>query len=269
MVWILWAAACAPSAPAGDDTGTAVQETVDTGDPPTEVATPRDTAPPVDGLTGRLLGPDGLPAPFEEVLCCSARTCLQVHTGEDGAFRFDLPPEGTAVAVKTHPGLDRSPRWAAALAPYVTGAEGHDLGDVHVGGLPAGAALPLDPVPLDVGDGLVLTAGRAVLTAPPGGDLFDIAAVALPSDRWPAYAELTAPVVAVYALHPFGATASTPIAVSLPSDLAAGTAVQVYTVDDIDGRLSEPAAATADGARITTEAGQGIGQLTHLVVTAP
>jgi hypothetical protein len=73
----------------------------------------------------------------------------------------------------------------------------------------------------------------------------------------------------VYALHPFAATSRNAVGIQLESDLAAGTTVLFRTIDEIDGRFSEPVPGVATGTSLMTEEGTGINVLTHLVVSSP
>src|SRR5690606_7973377 len=113
-----------------------------------------------------------------------------------------------------------------------------------------------------------LTLNRADLTPRLGDTLVDVAARAIPEDRFPTLMELDdETIVAVFALHPFAATSSSPIGVRAPSSLAAGTVVKFRSVSEIDGKLSAPALGVADGDSVATNAGEGIEELTWLVIS--
>lgn len=272
----LWAAlvlgACAGDAPSGDapaptsETG-AVTDTDTTGDTDTgtEVSAP--------GVSGVLLAPDGQPLAHEEVLCCQTSYCAKGDTDAQGAFHFEVTP-GTKVAVKTHHDLYQSPRWGSALVPAEVPAGGAiDIGELYTPDLPVG--MPLgdeseDPQTLSVGDDLELTLNRGDLQADLGVVLYDVAARRLPDAHVPAYAELDgATVVAVYALHPFATESSSPVGVRAPAKLADGTPVSFRSISHLDGTFSEPASGQAQGGQVTTDPGQGIELLTHLVITTP
>ncbi len=223
------------------------------------------------GLRGLLLAPDGTPAPDVEVLACQRTTCLFGASGDDGRFDFTVEPVAE-IALKTHPDQARNPRWAAALEP-VTIVDNTlvDVGTVYIPDLPEGAVIgpdTEDPQTLDAGDGLELTLNRADLTAPIGEFLYDVSARLLPPEHIPTYAELDGEqVVAVYALHPFAATSTSPIGVRAPADLPDGSAVAFRTISELDGRFSEAVPGRADDGYVSTDPGTGIERLTYLVIT--
>lgn len=197
-------------------------------------------------------------------------TCLVADSDAAGRFRFEVPA-GSAVAMKTHE--SKSPRWAAALEPIAVAGERVDLGELYVPDLPAGSLFgpeSANPQTLDAGDGLTLTLSFGDLKPDVGVFLFDLAARKLPDEYVPVYPTIPdETVVAVYALHPFNTTSSSPIAVRAPAALAGGTAVNFRTVSVFDGALSAPVTGKSDGAFVTTDAGKGITALTYLVISAP
>lgn len=223
------------------------------------------------GLAGLLADEAGQPMAEVMVLACMATSCLFGESGADGRFAFAIEPPA-AVALKTLEELDAEPRRGAALQPVrVDGDERVEVGTLHVPSLPAGVPFgPVadDPQTLAAGDGLVLTLRRAELTPRIGDTLVDLAARALSPDTRPALAELAGEeLVAIYALHPFAATSSSPIGVRAPSTLPPGTAVQFRTISEIDGSLSEPVPGVADGSTVSTSDGAGIHELTYLVIS--
>jgi hypothetical protein len=224
-----------------------------------------------EGVRGTLVGPDGAVLPFTSILCCQPSTCAKAETDRVGAFTFDID-EGTAVAVKTHHELLVTPRLAAALVPAVAGARGIDVGEVYVPDLPPGTPLErAEPGPqtLQAGDGLSLTVVFADLTPDLGVTLYDFAARRLPAPRVPRYEELgEREVLGVWAAHPFATRSDTPMGIAVPVALADGTAVEVFSVSHLDGRLSDPVAAEVSGGMATTLPGEGLEWLTHVVVAA-
>lgn len=223
------------------------------------------------GLRGLLIGPDEQPLSNVQVLACQATTCLYGSSGDDGRFDFIVEPP-TNVALKTHADLTQNPRLAAALEPISIVDDSYvDMGTVYVPNLPAGAVLgpdTEDPQTLEVGDGLELTVNRADLRAPIGEFLYDIAARLLPEPHIPPYPALDGEqVVAVYAMHPFGGTSSSPMAARAPADLPDGTAVTFRTISEIDGLFSDPVPGQASGGFVATEPGTGITRITYLVIT--
>lgn len=280
--------------PFGDDN----VGTTDDDTPPTETDTDAppdtDTSPPGEdcseasaGVCGVLIDPAGQPLGNFDMLCCQITTCFKGETEDDGSFYFEVDPGPyVTVAVKTHEELFETPlRWGAALVPgAIATATPVQLGNVYIPDLPVGVHVlgaDQDPQVIAAGDGLELTLNRGDLTPDLGVFLYDIAARRIPDDHVPAtYLEVDEPVEAVYVIHPFATKSASPIAVKVPSTLPAGTLVHLRTVSHLDGRFSTvvggsilpdttPVIGHADGAYITTDPGQGITLLTHLVITKP
>jgi hypothetical protein len=230
-------------------------------------------APGVPTVKGVLVDEAGQPVAGATVLCCSAKDCFFDDTSDQGGFFFAFATELPAdYVLKSLEDPDATPRRAATMFPLrFTDTVPIDAGALLVPSLPAGALLGpegADPQTLDVGDGLQLVVARADLVPPLGGSLYDIAARAIPPEQVPPLPELGAEVVvSVYALYPFATRSESPIGVSAPSDLPAGTPVKFRTLGELDGKLSAPAAGTADGVRVETAALSGIDDLTWLVIS--
>lgn len=222
------------------------------------------------GLAGFLRDADGELLPEQQVLACMDTTCLFGETDTDGFFFFEIEPVED-VALKTTGDPDTEPRRAAALCPIdIVDDELVYAQTLYVPLLPDGVLFGPeedDPQTLEVGDGMVLTLNRADLTPRLGDTLVDAAARAVPPEqRCPQLVIPGEDVLAVYALHPFAATSSSPIAVRAPSNLPAGTEVRMRTISEIDGELSAPVTAVADGTSVATPEG-GITELSWLVVS--
>lgn len=248
-------------------------------DPPTtpdgataiDAATDGRVLPTGPGLAGALVDEDGQPLPDSMVLACMATTCLFGDSDGDGHFFFAIEPIAE-VALKTLENLSVSPRLAAALQPVrIVGPELVDVGLLHVPQLPAGVPFgpaSSDPQTLAAGDGLELTLRRADMKPRLGDALVDLAARAIPMERFPPLPELAGEeVVAMYAIHPFAATSSSAIGIEAPSTLPAGTVVKFRAISEIDGKLSAAALGKADGTVVTTDPGEGIHELTWLVIS--
>lgn len=242
------------------ETGAPITETGITGEP---------------GVAGVVVGPDGEPISGLQILCCNVATCYVDDSAGDGSFWFPLTYEGDPIeiAMKTHEDLYLTPRHGAALEPVVFTGQHIDVGTLWVPDLPSGVRVgdpEDDPQTLRVGDGLELTVNRADLVPDLGVFLYDIAARRLPAEHVPPYPELGDETVwAVFAIHPFATTSASPIAIEVPCDLPAGTVVHVRAPDHLDGTMSAPATARCDGAVLTTDPGQGVTKLTHLVFSVP
>jgi hypothetical protein len=265
-------AACAP-----DDTAPPV-EPPDTIAEDTAAGPDSDVVPPaeeveIDGLVGVAVDPDDAPVAGASVLCCTLTSCLVFDAGPDGRFRFPAEP-GTRVAVKTHADLDAEPRHAVALLPVALG----DVADVDVGALYApalSAGLPIGDASAQaqsfaVAEGLELTLRTDALRPAFGERLRDLAAGRVPDRHLRVYPGLEGEdVLATFALHPFDAHSDAPIGVRVALPIPAGASVRLRTIGALDGALSEPVDATSDGAWVATRAGEGITELTWLVVSAP
>ncbi|MFV8749169.1 hypothetical protein ACNOYE_01315 [Nannocystaceae bacterium ST9] len=232
----------------------------------------RDEGEPVEpGLRGQLIDANEQPLAGVQVLACQATTCLYARSDGEGRFEFAIDPPAD-VALKTHAALAETPRRAAALVPVDLVDDALvELGRVYVPELPAGVVLgpaSEDPQSLAIGDGLQLTLRSADLTPSAGEFLYDVAAVRVPSEHVPAYPELEgAELIAVHALHPFAATSSSPIGVRLACDLPEGSAVELRTINELDGNFAELVPGVVEGGFVTSEPGTGITRLTYLVVS--
>lgn len=231
--------------------------------------------PPAPGtIVGRLVDEAGAPLGGEVVLACMATICLTTDSAPDGAFRFegDVFEPPVDIAMKAPPSLSGSPRRAAALYPFrmEVGETALDVGTLRVPSLPAGAPIDLtaDVQQIAAGDGLELVVQPAALTPPLGYPLDALAARRVPVEWMPPITALAGEVlVAVYALHPFGATSTAPVGVRVPSDLPAGTRVWFRSLSDLDGSCSPAVPGRADGRAVATEPGAGVTALTWLVVS--
>lgn len=224
------------------------------------------------GVAGRLVDEGGQPIGNRQVLACTAKYCQFGSTMQDGRFLFSMFEPPIDVAVKTLENDKSTPRQGAALTPvHLADRSLFSAGTLYVLNLPAGADLGppnTDPQTIMAGDSLELTLRRADLRVPPGYQDGNVAARAIPAAHVPSLPALgEEKVLAAFALSPFGTSSKSPIGVRLPSDLARGTAVNFRTISEIDGRLSAPVAGQADGTRMATGAGLGIGELTWLVVS--
>lgn len=223
------------------------------------------------GIVGRLVDGSGQGIAGVEVLACQATSCAYADSDAEGRFEFELEPPAQ-VALKTHPNLAATPRLAAALEPVDLVDDALvDLGSVYVPELPAGVVIGPDaddPQTLAAGDGLELTLNRADLIAPIGEFVHDLAARRIPAEHVPHYSDLgTDHILAVYALHPFATTSTTPMSVRVPIDRPDGTTVRFHVVSELDGNCSPAVTGQVEGGYATTDPGTGITRLTHLIVT--
>ena len=224
-------------------------------------------------VTGALRAETGEVLPYTQVQACSRTLCLYGETDRRGAFRFELPAKRSDFVIKTLEEPAARPRRAMALAPILRGvahAPVH-MGAVYVPDLPEVRPLPAarsGPQTVGAGNGLELTLIGEHLSPPAGRAIAGVGARRIAPSRIPSYnLPRGETIVAVYALHPAGATSRSPIAVKIPSSLAPGTPVRFRTVGDADGILSAPVPGRATGTHVATDPGHGITALTHVVIT--
>lgn len=224
------------------------------------------------GLTGLLADEAGRPLAYVNVMACRSDVCFYADTDADGRFEFLLDTPGDLL-IKTRENLRTNPRLGAVMVPVgIAGTEFLDLRAIHVPSLPEGTRVEPDRagrVSVQAGDGLTLVLDPSGLELQPGDALVDIAARRLPESIVPEYSALSGErVLAVYALHPFAASSRVVVGIQLESELAAGTPVLFRTIDELDGRFSEPIPGVATGTSLVTAEAAGITSLTHLVVTS-
>jgi hypothetical protein len=265
--------ACAPTTSSTDSTAAPS----DSGALPTDTV-PTDTSdttgplPEGPGFVGRLVDEDGAPRAGEQVLACTMVFCLTVDSDLDGGFFVPLTDVPESLSVKTHEYWDEG--IAPGLLPlFVPDDVTIDVGEIVCPRVEPGepwGPVADDPQTFDAGDGLELTMRRADVALPFGTSFDAVGAGELPLDRVPSYDGLEAEqVLAVYALHPFGATSASPVGVSAPVDLPAGTPVYFRSIGILGEGLSAPAVGASDGSRATTGEGQGLTELTYVVVSTP
>jgi len=222
-------------------------------------------------LEGVLIDTAEMPLGGVDVLACMTTVCFTQESLADGRFAFAI--EGPAeIALKTQANLAVAPRRAAALEPVrLAMGSAVDAGTLYVPDLPDGAVMAPateDPQTLSAGDGVELTLSRGDLEPLLGEVLHDVAARRLPQEHVPVYADLEGEeIVAVFALHPFGAVSASPISVRATADVPDATPVLFRTISEIDGAFSEPVAGAAEGGSVATAAGTGITHLTYLVIS--
>ena len=253
----------------GGDTG----GSPDAGSPTPDASAPDGggVAPDGPGLAGILKGDEDEILGNQQVLACMSTVCLYGTSGADGSFFFPIEPPAS-VALKTLEDVSSQPRRGAALCPVSIGSDALvEVGPLHAPLLPEGVLIGQpteDPQTLAPGDGLELTLRRADLTPRVGDTLVDAAARLVPAAQVCSLLVIAdEEIVAVYALHPFAAVSSSPMAVRVPSDLPPDTAVRFRTISEIDGHFSDPVPGRTDGTSAVTDPDVGITELTWLVVS--
>jgi len=202
---------------------------------------------------------------------CTSTVCMISMSDANGRFSIAGLNAGVRVAVKTAQDDSVTPLRAEAIAPLrLLDNSPVDIGTLYVPTLPKPIALSAsDQQTVALPDGLSLTLRRSDLKIPAtAADEDKISGRLIPARQLPRLADLgSEKIVAVYALYPFGAKSSSPIAVRIKSTLPSGTKVNLRTISEIDGTLSEPRGATSDGRFITSDAGTGIVNLTWLIAS--
>jgi hypothetical protein len=239
----------------------------------------RDLWMPSAEVHGAVKDEAGNPLAGVYVLACSATYCPYVKSAADGSFSFaHLLLEYRIIKVAED--TTQSPRWGESVAPVHLTTDGAmvDAGTLYIPSMPAGANLAGPPDALQTltisDDGLVIALRSQDLQFPLGSQTSNIAARRVPSAHFPSTIDSAAlggeQLIAAWALLPFGTKSAQPIPVTLPLALPAGSAVHLRTVDDLDGRLSAPVSAHAGpdgGATVATDAGQGITELSWILVS--
>jgi len=222
------------------------------------------------GVYGTLLDENGAPLEGVAIAACTSKSCLYGRSAANGGFEIAVIDSGPT-AVKSAEDDQHTPRRGVAIAPLIVQGSAVNAGTLYAPTLPAGANLgptSSDPQTLLVGDGLTLTLARADLMPPLGAPMDNLAARSIPLAHAPPLPALQGEtIVAIWALYPFGTRSGSPIAVRAPSSLPAGTMVNVRSLSDLDGTPSPPATAHSDGTFVATDPGQGVTELSWLIVS--
>jgi hypothetical protein len=234
-------------------------------------------AGPAYSFKGQVAHLDGTPWSNAIVGLCSSIACLNpIRSTGAGTFEEDeLSPDdyvidvlgdesdgGSASAVYFHLRLQSN---LALSSPIVLPETGP--GVILDGGVQT----------VQVDSSLSMTVDPSAFTWPdvPGGS---IAGIRLPSGEWPtSYASDlldggNETIVAVWALNPFQAVSSTPIAVVIKNQfgLSPGSHAQLFGIDVTSGMPQDAVELqiSDDGGVLTTLPGQGITELTWLLLVA-
>ena len=278
------AAADAPIAGDAKDTADSPQDlpAADVQDARAEIAVPDVTVADVDECLSSLEGPvvygvvvdkGGLIIAKSPVLACTPTICLAALTDHLGRFAIGTTELPADFALKLPEDASELPHIAEWMHPVHF--EGNGI--VAVGALHRLELLP--PLAMDgpkdvtqtfeLGAGLALIARRTDLQIPLAAAHDDqLAVCAAPLDFAPPFLGLgSEKVIAVYSLSPFGTLSDTPIGVKWATKLPAGTQIKLRTIGQLSGILSPPMLATSDGTAATTAAGNGIVELSWLIVS--
>jgi hypothetical protein len=203
---------------------------------------------------------------------CTTTVCLVTRTDAAGRFSISGLTPPVRVAVKTPQDDTVSPWRAEAIAPLNLVTSGMvDIGTLYVPTLPKPVTLQTDKdlQTIALPDGLSLTLHRSDLKIPALAAHADkLSARLIPLKQAPRFDELgSEKIIALYALYPFASKSTSSIAVRAKTSLPAGTKVQMRTINELDGTLSEPHTGTSDGRFIKSDEGAGISSLTWLIIS--
>lgn len=246
--------------------------------PPDIAKTPNDMAKmpvPTGGVSGVLRDEAGTPVKGISILACSATECQYGTTKDDGSFTVPNL-KLTDLAIKTEDDYEATPKKGAALYPIKLAQANMtiDLKDMFVPAIMKTAPFsPSSTMPtmIALDDGITLTVVGKDLVRNVIADKIDyLGARLVPAER--RAPTMTVPgetIVASYDLIPFATASKSKIPVTVALKLAPGTPVYFRTVGELDGKLSDPATGkeAQDGLSASTDVGQGITNLTWLLVS--
>jgi hypothetical protein len=202
---------------------------------------------------------------------CTTTVCLVARTDAGGRFSIIGLKPPVRVAVKTQQDDRGAQLHAEAIVPlHLVDNSPVDVGTLYMPALPRPITLAAaDAQTITLPDGLALTLRRYDLKVPvTAADEDKISARRIPAKQLPRFFDLGSErILAVYALYPFGAKSSSRIAVRMKTTLPSGTKVNLRTIHEIDGTLSQPQTATSNGKFLTSDPGTGIVNLTWLIMS--
>ena len=270
----MWAAGCGDGAIGALDGAV----TEDLTAAPADLGRHRDLySPPVPQVSvrGVLLDDDGTPRESTVMSVCSQAGCSYGKSAVDGSFVV----QRVALGVFTVHSIDdwtTIPHRGTVARTLLGSHDGEVLeaGEMRTPLMPLGVPLPADPaVPGTIlpGDGLALTLRAADLDLPLTAVDQSIAARRIPDQRIPPFDFPGEEVLAVYCVLPWWTTSKSPIGVSATVAAPAGSAVHFRSISGVTGLPSAPAVgvASGDGLSVATSDGQGLGELTWIVISRP
>lgn len=267
LIALLTACAGAPELDPTDSLATGETDPVDSD--PVDSEPTVDSEQPLTGLWGRVVDASGAPLAGYRVLACTTLTCVVQDSDPQGRFSFAIEgPREVALKTLASPlnGV------GVGLVPCAVSADGtYAAAPLYVPSLPA--LTPFDDEDstlrtFAVGDDLELTLTPSELQPVPGERLTTLAARRLPPEWTPPYVGVDpADLIAVYTLHPFGASSAAPVQVSAPVDLPDDTPVWFRAVSYLDGTLYAPVPGRVRAGRAVTDEGVGIDKLSQVLIT--
>ena len=225
-----------------------------------------DEPTPAHTATGRVVDSAGAPWPSARMQIC-ASICYAFTAGSDGTFSASIGQSNTYAVDATGAATDGRSASRTVYSRLID--QDVALGDIVVQETGAGQALS---APKDVAvdaDLTLLAVDPSALTLPAGVTSAYAAGVRVASPAFPTYDVSGKTVLAMWALNPFSAKSSKPVAVTIKNGfgLAANAKLAMRAVDDTTGLLLAeiPMTVSSDASTITTDSG-GLDRLTWIVL---
>jgi hypothetical protein len=225
-----------------------------------------DEPAPTHTASGRVVDSTGAPWPSARMQIC-ASICYQSTAGTDGTFSMNIGKVDTYAVDATGAATDGRSASRTVYSHLID--QDVVLGDIVVEETGAGQALsaPKD-VAIDA-DLTLLAVDPSALALPAGVTSAYAAGVRVAKAAFPTYDTAGKTVVAMWALNPFSAKSSKPVAVTIKNSfgLAANAKLAMRAVDDTTGLLLAeiPMTVSSDAMTITTDSG-GLDRLTWIVL---
>lgn len=225
-----------------------------------------DEPPPTHTATGRVVDSTGAGWPGARMQIC-ASICYAFTAGNDGTFAASIGPVATYAVDATNAASDGRSASRTVYSRLID--QDVALGDIVVEETGAGQALTsTKDVAVDA-DLTLLAVDPSAITLPAGVTSAYAAGVRVAKPAFPAYDASGKTILAMWALNPFSAKSTKPIAVTIKNGfgLAANAKLAMRAVDDTTGLLLAeiPMTVSSDATTITTDSG-GLDRLTWLVL---
>jgi hypothetical protein len=221
---------------------------------------------PAHIATGRVLDATGAPWPDARMQICSS-ICYAFTAGSDGTFSASIGKTDTYAVDAWNSATDNRTASRTVYSHLID--QDVALGDIVVQETGAGTALgSTKDVAIDA-DLTLLAVDPAAIALPAGVTSAYAAGVRVKAAAFPTYDAQGKTILAMWALNPFSAKSSKPIAVTIKNGfgLAANAKLAMRAVDDTTGLLLAeiPMTVSSDALTITTDSG-GLDRLTWIVL---
>jgi hypothetical protein len=221
---------------------------------------------PTHMATGRVVDSTGAPWPSARMQIC-ASICYAFTAGNDGTFSANIGQVGTYAVDATNAASDGRSASRTVYSRLID--QDVAFGDIVVEETGAGTTLSsTQNVAVDA-DLTLLAVDPSAITLPAGVTNMYAAGIRVAKPAFPAYDASGKTILAMWALNPFAAKSSKPIAVTIKNSLglAANAKLAMRAVDDTTGLLLAeiPMTVSSDATTITTDSG-GLDRLTWIVL---